>query len=217
MSWIFEHIQLVVVIGGAIAYWINQRAREKTGQAADYDADGVPERRSTGRQPGEPASVNQVPGATTDADERVRRIQEEIRRKIAERRGHAAPSPAATTVSTPQPLRRVHGEGAPSMPPVIREVVYNYDDKAALERQRKLAEQMEALESKRRAAQRLAQLESESGRSAVAASTAYAIGRPHVAEPGGVRESLASDLRSPQVLRRAMVLREVLGPPVALR
>jgi hypothetical protein len=46
MKWVLEHLQLIIVIAGAIAYWINQRAREKAGQEADYDEDGVPENRS---------------------------------------------------------------------------------------------------------------------------------------------------------------------------
>jgi len=29
MDWVFEHFQLIVVVGGVIAYWLNQRRKAK--------------------------------------------------------------------------------------------------------------------------------------------------------------------------------------------
>ena len=79
---------------------------------------------------------------------------------------------------------------------------------AVLERQQQLADQMRALEAarvleQRRAVQVTAALktESESERGMLV----------------GSRGGLLADLRDPPSLRRAFVLREVLGPPVGLR
>ena len=42
MEWILKNLELILWIAGPIAVWINQRARQKRGQAADYDEDGIP-------------------------------------------------------------------------------------------------------------------------------------------------------------------------------
>jgi hypothetical protein len=216
MAWIFEHLQLVLVVAGVIAYWLNQRAREKAGQEeADYDGDGVPESRPGGSRPEvrelAPASRD---GSSPEADERVRQIQEEIRRKIAERRGQVAPPPMPTAE------REQPGRMSPQPPPYPvpqpvweseREVVTAYDDSAALERQRRLAEQLEELESRRREAKRMAQSAAQGSRAEAAFASATE------ASHGAGSRTLSAELRDPRALRRAIVLREVLGAPVALR
>jgi hypothetical protein len=228
MDWILEHIQLIIVVAGSIAYWINQSKRAKEGQDADFDGDGIPENRPTAPR----AEARELRPATRDGadpeqDERVRRIQEEIRRKIAERRGQPAPPPLAPPELSP--FRPVFQEQAPppsarpvEAPPVpvwreepVREVTVSaYDDTAALERQRKLEEQLAQLEERRREARRAAQEASRSGGQA-AANVAYDPAKPDV--PGLSARRLQDELRSPGALRRAMVLKEVLGAPVALR
>ena len=75
-------------------------------------------------------------------------------------------------------------------------------------RQEELAEQMRMLEearalARRRAAEIAAARKAESESEAGVLATA--------------RGTLLADLREPQSLRRALVLREVLGPPAALR
>jgi hypothetical protein len=217
MSWIFEHIQLVLVVAGVIAYWLNQRAREKAGQEADYDEAGVPENRPNARRPDvrelTPASRD---GSSPEADERVRQIQEEIRRKIAERRGQVAPPPIPIP-EREQPVRQSQPpEREPAPAPVRereREVITAYDDTAALERQRRLAEQLEELESRRREARMAAQAASAGAGSRAEGDFALA----KEISPGAGSRSLTAELRDPKALRRAMVLREVLGGPVALR
>jgi hypothetical protein len=217
MEWVRENFQIILAVAGAIAYWLNQRAREKAGQEADYDDDGKPEVREL-----TPTSRD---GSSPEEDERVRRIQEEIRRKIAERRGQAAPPPVPASVPTfdpfrpvfqeddaPSPMRRE--EAPPPMPSPVREVVVAYADEATLERQRKLAAQLAELEERRREARRAAQAAAQSGGQA-AANVAYHADAPDV--PGLSARRLHDELRSPAALRRAMVLREVLGAPVALR
>jgi hypothetical protein len=210
MAWVFEHLQLILVIAGVIAYWINQRAREQAGEDADYDGDGTPERRAPTRDL-TPVSRD---GVDPEQAERVRRIQEEIRRKIAERRGELAPPPIEPQeapvfvereeeVLVPQPPR------VPTVSAQERERAFAHDDSAALERQRKLAEQLEELEARRRETRRLAATTFPTARQAVAAS------REPVA--AGARRPVAAELRDPRAVRRVMVLREVLDAPVALR
>ena len=83
-----------------------------------------------------------------------------------------------------------------------------WSEGALLVRQEQLAEQMRVLEesrllARRRAAEVAATKQAESDSEAGVLSTA--------------RGTLLADLREPQSLRRAFVLREVLGAPVALR
>jgi len=220
MNWVFEHLQIIIVVAGAIAYWINQRAREKAGQEADYDEDGVPERRAAPRAETRELSPVNRDGADIDQEERARRIREEIQRKIAERRGRAPGSAPAAPPPVPRfdPFRPVFQEEVrptplplrPAEPPTPREPVSAYDDSAALERQRRLAEQMEELEEKRLEARRVA----AQARSGDAPSS----GESSTAGRGGLgTRGVAAELRDPRALRRAIVLREVLSAPVALR
>lgn len=219
MDWIFEHLNVIIVVAGAIAYWINQRAREKAGQEADYDEDGVPENRPgrTREMPAHPAR-----GADFDQEERNRRIREEIQRKIAERRGQGAPS-APPPMPPPRldPFRPVFREEVAPPPPPLRPEpapmpppmpapAAAYEDASALERQRRLAEQLQELEEQRREARR--QAERARGQLAAPALAAASIG----GAPVGSR-SVAAELRDPRALRRAFVLREVLAAPVGLR
>jgi hypothetical protein len=154
------------------------------------------------RKVGEATPPQSPASFDSELAERTRRIQDEIRRKIAERRGLVAPPEPE-----PEPVGR-HME-----PPVMAadeqpEPVFTPSDAAVLERQQQLANQMRALEAarvseQRRATQVTADLktESESERGMLTAS----------------RGGLLADLQDPSSLRRAFVLREVLGPPVGLR
>jgi len=216
MAWILDHLQIIIAVAAAIAYWINQRAREKAGQEADYDEDGIPENRPVSRE----LSPANRDGTDPDQEERARRIREEIQRKIAERRGRAPGSAPAEPPSVPRldPFRPVFQEESRPAPPPLRppepatprETVAAYDDSAALERQRRLAEQMEALEERRREARRVAA-------QALSGEAAPAVGVSSSRTSALGTRGVAAELRDPRALRRAMVLREVLAAPVALR
>lgn len=204
MNWILEHLQLVLAIAGAFAFWLKQRKESK--------AENEPTR------PTQPATV----GEADDAD-RARKIREEILRKIAERRGETPPA----TVSRDEPPKRfkvptlvrpphapVDTFGGPSRPAVLRDeaprneppvlVARGESQEAVLARQERLAQQMRDLEEKKILAQR---------RAAELANVKR--------ETDDARERAASsvrrDLREPRALRHAMILREVLGTPVGLR
>lgn len=137
--------------------------------------------------------------------ERTRRIQEEIRRKIAERRGLLLPTPAPEPMGEP-PLVMVEDDPAEATNPA--EPAHAATHAAILERQQQLADQMRTLEQARETVQRRAtqvtaavNTEARSEKGMLAAS----------------RLELMADLTAPASLRRAIVLREVLGPPLALR
>jgi hypothetical protein len=162
----------------------------------------------------------------TEEQKRMREIQERIRRKIAERRGGGAPTVAPPLVKSDEPrprptmmapapvhedplgdmLRRLAGEQAPKPAPPSP-IVPAAEEAAILQRQQQLAEQIRALEVARQtAARHTAQMATEqSGGGAEATARAT------------VRAGWLTDLRDAKSLRRAIVLREILSAPVALR
>jgi len=160
----------------------------------------------------------------TEEQRRVREIQERLRRTIAARRGQPeeVPSPGtgpAEEVSLPPVLR---SEPAPPEDRSFNRRQETFERETAapwtapvaetrnteLDRQAELAEQMsrlaEARESAKRRAAHLAKAAQEQASAGVARAT-------------GPRARLQEDLRQPESLRRAIVLREILGTPVGLR
>lgn len=138
--------------------------------------------------------------------ERTRRIQEEIRRKILERRGGAAPAagplPAVPPVlesAAPPPLVE---EPRSEARPTEREL-----NAGELERQQQLADQLHELEVARKMSRRRAE----------EISTAVAAEREPAMAAAALPGSILADLRHPPTVRRAILLREILDRPVALR
>lgn len=198
MRWIFSNLPLLIFL--FFAFSIVRAAMRAAKQAEEHKA-----------------GANE-----TDEQKRVREIQERIRRKIAERRGGVAPvapeAEAAGEVNLPPVVRRLavpplEPFGGPSrriVTEVRRRVVIPEPapatDAAILERQHQLVEQMRQLEETRVTTMR---------RAAVVAQDAATVVRDNA---GAVRRAgWVDELRDPSNLRRAIVLREVLGPPVALR
>jgi hypothetical protein len=181
------------------------------------------------------ANTEHEAGRDESAEARqVREVQEDIRRQIERRRrtgeepvppsspafprnGEEVPVPRPHTTQMPEPFggplgrmleelqKKAEQRAAPpppEPPPVMARQA------AELERQQRLTEQLRVLEEskmliKRRATQVAA------GKQAAAQSETGLL--------AAARESVLEDLRDPRSLRRAFVLREVLGPPVALR
>ena len=154
------------------------------------------------------APAERPPLDDTDDGERTRRLQEEIRRKIAERRGLAVPPPVP--VAPPAlPVWADKEEGSPWVykreepPPIVMEVPAI---DPILERQRALAEQLAALQLRQATVSKASQ-EAWAPRVPVAAAAST-----NFEEINWLRE-----LRNARSLRKAIILREVIGPPVALR
>ncbi len=221
MDWIFDNLQIVLAIAGAIAYWLNARSKDKAGEEADYDGDGQPD-----NVPGGGRAMREHEQEMEQA-EHTRRIQEEIRRKIAERQGGGAaphapmPPPLSPPLSPPPmpPAAPVFRREEPERGWLDREVeerraAAERESEAVLERQRGLAAQLAALQSRK----------DETTRAASSVWAASPVMAPSVASLGQgasarVRDDvgLLSELRNTRSLRRAIILREVLGTPVGLK
>jgi hypothetical protein len=205
MDWIFEHIWVLLAIAGVVAKIMQAR-----GQKSASD---------TGRQtPDKPKEYEFEDPALA---ERTRKIREEIQRKIEERRGQhmrpAVPQPAS------EPPRLAPGQRSPeatppvlTLPEVIREVLQPAPPPVSHSR---LEELQAAEEAERQAALEEQLREAELMRAAAQRRVAFEAATADK-EPGDrleTRTAVLDDLRDPLALRRAFILREVLGPPVALR
>ncbi len=211
MGWIFDNINVIIVAAGAIAYWLNARARQKAGKDADYDGDGIPDVHSQPREQTTPMAQE------SEAEERARRIREEIRRKIQERMSggptpspYEAPRPVATPFEIPRPAEpEVRPPVLPAKPkptPPAR------NDEEIAARQRHLAERMAELAEEREVAQaRAATLaRKQTQASAFAQTAAASAAKDHI-------KALSDDLHDPANLRRAIIWQEILGKPVSQR
>ncbi len=176
--------------------------------------------------------------AKPDALEEQRRVQEiqrQIQRRIIERRGGSpesespplvqperVPAPRPETTRMPEPfggpLRRVFEElqrqaqpppppPAPRPAPVVMAPV-GESRQFELERQTRLADEMRGLQESQMYADR---------RVARAAAGKVAAAGSETGQRKAARGRLFDDLYDPQSVQRAVVLREVLGPPVGLR
>ncbi len=212
MKWITENIQVILAVAGAIAFWLNSQ-REAAEKAAQ-------EREAALRRASQPAALAETDVAADD-ELRNEQVRDKVRRMIAERRGEAVPPEwsAPPTMSEPEEERSFRSppiEEPPELalppplsPPVWSQKAETADSlaketlEASLVRQEQLAVELQSLNEQRVLAAR---------RAAVVAE-----GEAVVARRDLVSNELRHDLRDPRSLRRAMVLREVLGPPVALR
>ena len=208
MTWVMEHLQLLIGAAAAIAYFLNRR-RGSEGEESD-------------QQSARPSAAG-----SDEQAERTRRVQEEIRRKIAERRGEH-PVPVDRTMSAervPPPLRpaqvppldpfggptrrilRKLEEAAANMEPSAEDPAAAIRAEEAARRARQ-AEELRELEVARETQERYA--------AALAAAQKKQREKAILQAPV-LQKSFRAALRDPQELRRAVILREVLGPPVALR
>ncbi len=202
MTWIFDHFGLVVFVFVAFSFL---RAMMRASRLS---------------------SEHKAQGDETEEQKRVREIQERIRRKVAERRGGGAgnsppppvlaeargllrPSPVPPLDPFGGPMRRllVELERKAEAPPVAS-AAPTPGEAAILERQRRLGEQLRALEEARVLAQR---------RAAEVTAAATIEAESAMGVRTAAREALLADLSDPAGLRRAFLLREVLGAPVGLR
>jgi len=181
MDWLLDHPQVLFAIAIAIAAILQKLKQSGRGKTA-----------------GEASAMD------PQEAERTRRIQEEIRRRIMERRGLMPAAPPVTAGEAPE---------YPEPPPMMEEVrpvmvepppMQAMDAAAAPGYSRELERQQQIL-------QRLRELET--------ARQAYAGIAPAIVEAlvSAPANRLPADLRTPTGLRRAVVLREILDPPVGMR
>ena len=189
MSWVFDHLQVIIAIAGGIAWWLGQKKQASAGGAVPRPAE------ERGFQDPELA-------------ERTRRIREEIQRKIEQRaKGYATEQPRrpAAEVAAPPPLvREVVVTPAPVRPGRGMSHEEAQQQAEILEQQAALVAKLREAELVKASVQRRTEFEASTADHSVAARTLS-------------RSTVLDDLREPAALRRAFIMREVLGPPVALR
>ena len=199
MSWIFDNLQIVIVVGSTIAWWLTQRKQ------------GEEEPPKHGERPGR----QKIDFETL---ERNKRLREEIRRKREQRQAGVEPSEAPAPRSNLPDLER---EITQQLPPVLREMMGMPEApppaaapppvpkvNPVLERQQRMEQEMAELQLKRREARALA------ARVGVNQNTRRR--RARRTSDLNERDFLAT-LRDPKSARRAILLREILGKPVGLR
>ena len=189
MDWIAQHLQLIIAIAGGVAWWLNKN-REKGGEA-------------------EPPPRAEKTFDDPELAERTRRIREEIQRKIEQRaKGYASEQPTLPREpSPPPPLMRQMPQPRLETARATRAAASHQEAQRTaeiLEQQAALMEQVRLANEMKAATLRRTQFETEVASKEEAAMSA-------------VRSALGEDLRNPAALRRAFILREVLGPPLALR
>ena len=212
MKWITENIQVILAVAGAIAFWLNSQ-REAAEKAAQ-------EREAALRRASQPSALAETDVAADD-ELRNEQVRDKVRRMIAERRGEAVPPEWSAPPAMPEPEEERSFRSPPieeppelALPPPLSPPVWSQKAEtadslatetleASLVRQEQLAVELQSLNEQRVLAAR---------RAAVVAE-----GEAVVARRDLVSNELRHDLRDPRSLRRAIVLREVLGPPVALR
>jgi len=223
MDWILDHLQFIIAFAGVVAYWLNQRRREKSGEEADYDGDGIPENRPVRRK----LDPNEL---DPEEAERARRIQDEIRRKILERRAGNAPTEEPPPLMAParpvtrpvwaEPTRAPRPAAGGPMAETLRRMIEQVRDpeaearaaaaeQAVRDRQRLLQEQLEAIDEQRR-------VEMERAATVRRAQTTLSEERAATTSRRE-RGLLLESLRDSAGLRQAVVVREILGTPVGLR
>ncbi len=173
-----------------------------------------------------------------DDNERARRIQEEIRRKIAERRGESGQPRAESGPVYPReqadepgppPLHRPERMPSPLEAPrpmtSSREVAHRRQrfpqpapsSEPAYGEARNYMAEFEARQREIEAAERKADAARKQARELVAQKLVTRRKRHHTAYVNSVAGSLRKDLRDPLALRKAVLHYEILGTPVGLR
>jgi hypothetical protein len=209
MEWLLENFGKLLPIVLMVLYFLLNKGRK----SEDDEVQGA-----------EPEGVDQ--------DERVRRIQDEIRRRILERQRGESPQPAVEPPVLVEE-RPLHGsetgdfhkqEAGPA--PVHRPDWQEQEEasRLVLERQAKLAERL--AQARRQAASTSPVMAGDIQSanpilsSPLTSRSPSTMGRVAI-RTGGVinplRRTLLSDLAGPNGLRRAVLLREVLGEPVGMR
>lgn len=194
LQWMLDNAFAVVIVGGVLLQLLQAIMKKKGGQ----------ETPSAEEQPREYEFED------PELAERTRKIREEIQRKIAQRQRGGAGQDADEL-----PVPGAYEPEAP--PPLVREVVAQRPVMTATgtrldtQRQAEILEQQAAWADKLQEAQRMKA--SALKRSEFETATADHSKAARTLSRAGVLD----DLRDPAALRRAFILREVLGPPVALR
>jgi cytoskeletal protein RodZ len=191
MDWIINHLFIFVFVAIGVA---NMLAKAKRAGAQ--------------QRPPKPARSSLDP----DTTERTRRVQEEIRRKIAERAGR--PPIVSPPPSAGPPPQNIFQELARQMAEAKRTAEMSERAQAAAEAQAQQGVEDERKSREQAEARQMAEVQRTLQRQQQAATTVVAYSGTTAVS---ARDKLLASLREPDSLRRAWLLREILGEPVGLR
>lgn len=199
MSWFFEHLQIVIFVVVGIVYVLRTLGQQR-------DAGG-------GVGPANPVSPDEDESAEA---ERTRRIQEEIRRRIlARQRGEAPPvltlsdTPAGRR-SFPRPAEPASARPVPPpVPTVHRAPALPQIDESMLQHQRELQEKLATI---RAATAKRARAKPE-----VSERMSAPLRLARFAHVNSRARRLRRELVGTASIRDAILLREIIGPPVGAR
>jgi hypothetical protein len=159
----------------------------------------------------------------SEEDDRVRRIQDEIRRRILERQQGESPQPAVPppVLVEERPLHSAQRGGfheeQPQPVTTLRPEWARQEEasRRVLDEQAKLADRL--AQARRMAVTRTADAKVWDMKSQFGSSTMGRVAKRQGEVISPLRRSLLKDLAAPDGLRRAVLLREVLGEPIGMR
>jgi hypothetical protein len=175
MDWIFDHFQIVILIGLAAASWLKRRADSKAERAAEEEA-----RRELAETPVEEIFGDEEPWLAPSP---------------------SVPPPLQQAAVPPPLTHHVTVTPPPLEPPPAFE---NHDFDVLLQRQQDMEERLKEIRQIKKAKP--------------AAPNARLLA-PAGSRPASGHKSLncyRKALRNPREIRQAIVMREILGPPLGL-
>ena len=187
MEWILNNLENVIIpIIIMILYGLGSAKQKKDGKNAPAE------------QPSE-ADPNEA--------RRVREIQEEIRRKIAERTGRAPPPAPARVPQASKPAPQTQQFPTPSRTPTPQPVSVPVPVQPTRSYQDELQEKL----------RKHKELESQTV-TKVEATSAYSQVKPSLkVARGELRSQLYADLAHPVGQKKAILVGEILGPPIGIK
>ena len=191
MDWILDHLWVLLAAAGAIAQMLI-----KSKSQGKEDTEAPPQEKNSEEQ---------------RLADQTRRIREEIQRKIVQRRrGAASLERQSESVAEPDP------EMGRDVPPLVQQIFTTPRQAREMTSHVEAQHQAEILERQATLAEQLAQ--AVAMKASLQKRTTF---ETNISESDATndrsRRALVGELRDPAALRRAFVLREILGPPVALR
>lgn len=219
MNWIFDNLQLIIIVASTIAWWLTQNKKSE-----DEDPHERPGRKKIEWDQESSEAAEQV-------RERMRQLREQRRQREQGEEANDG-SGGSTTMSPPPPPRRSQPT-AEDLPPVLRELMGIPESKpeppppapapappplpSATE---SMQSELRDLEKKRREAERMAEKARSRAGLPRKRGEEYG-GKGRRRSPRGTASlddaDLLATLRSARHARKAIILREVLDKPVALR
>ena len=222
MDWFLKHPQIIVFLAFFVIVTLANRAAAKKRASKELS-----EQQRAARQQGTGRNASAPVSASTD-EARARQAQEEIRRKILERMQAAGAQQPQRPAAMPRPMQpKIPRASERSIPRAGATATATAQPPPLPLRQTTATTPATdpSLAAYREATAELAQLEAMSQNAdanrdqdfALDPTTANAAATATASASANTLDDLTATLRSPDTLRRAILLREILGAPIGLR